>query len=127
MEAYDYHHADVEIFDDVAVELHYRPSISRHLLRDCKLQKWFNREGKRHVIYNERLGANVPEAVFSMILALNHNLWHLVCGGVGLRQTMYLYYIAKSAEKDREFGKLDRKIPVEEVCCGECMVYVACF
>lgn len=37
VEAYDYHHADVEIFDDVAVELHYRPSISRHLLRDCKL------------------------------------------------------------------------------------------
>lgn len=106
VEAYDYHHADVNIFDDVAVELHYRPSISRNLSRNRYMQKWFDGEGKRHVVYNKLLGVNVPDAVFSMILALNHNLWHLVCGGVGLRQTIDLYYIAKSAQKDREMEKL---------------------
>lgn len=101
VESYDYHHADVEFFDDVAVELHYKPSISRNLLRNRKLQKWFDCEGKRHVGYNERLKVNVPDVVFCMILALNHNLWHLICGGVGLRQMMDLYFIAKSTERSR--------------------------
>lgn len=106
VESYDIHHADIDIFSDVAVELHYRPSISRNLSRDRKLQKWFAGDGKMHVNYNERLGVNVPDAVFCMILALNHNLWHLVCGGVGLRQTMDLYYIAKAVEKNKELESL---------------------
>lgn len=122
VEAYDYHHADVKIFSDVAVELHYRPSISRNLSRDRKLQKWFDRDGKRYVVYNERLGVNVPDAVFNMILALNHNLWHLVCGGIGIRQTMDLYFIAKSSVKSRDLDALIEKFQLKKFAAASAWV-----
>lgn len=64
----------------------------------------------------------MPEAVFSMILALNHNLWHLVCGSVGLRQTMDLYYIAKSAEKDRELENLIEKFQLKKFAAASAWV-----
>ena len=38
---YDYHHADLSLFPDTEIELHYRPSISRNLWRNRRLQRWF--------------------------------------------------------------------------------------
>lgn len=97
---YDYHHADISIFPETEVELHYRPSISRNLIRNARLQKWFKGEGKGHVVFNETLGCNVPDDVFSVILALNHNYWHLLYEGVGLRQMMDLYFILKHVKEE---------------------------
>lgn len=91
---FDYHHADLRLFPGVEVELHYRPSISRNLWRNARLQRWFRGEGRRHVVYNERLKFCVPDDVFSLVLTLNHNLWHLLYEGVGLRQMMDLYIVA---------------------------------
>lgn len=103
MHYYDYHHADISIFPDTEVELHYRPSISRNLIRNKRLQKWFKGEGKDHIVFNETLGCRVPDDVFSVILALNHNFWHLLYEGVGLRQMMDLYFIIQNVkEEDRK-------------------------
>lgn len=103
MHYYDYHHADISIFPDTEVELHYRPSISRNLIRNKRLQKWFKGEGKDHIVFNETLGCRVPDDVFSVILALNHNFWHLLYEGVGLRQMMDLYFILQNVkEEDRK-------------------------
>ena len=38
LKSFDYHHADVRLFPDVEVELHYRPSISRNLVRNARMQ-----------------------------------------------------------------------------------------
>lgn len=116
MHYYDYHHADINIFSETEVELHYRPSISRNLIRNARLQKWFKGEGKEHIVFNETLGCRVPDNVFSVILALNHNFWHLLYEGVGLRQLMDLYFIlqhVKEADKSRireliSYFKLER-------------------
>ena len=103
MHYYDYHHADISVFPDTEVELHYRPSISRNLIRNKRLQKWFKGEGKDHIVFNETLGCRVPDDVFSVILALNHNFWHLLYEGVGLRQMMDLYFILQNVkEEDRK-------------------------
>lgn len=103
MHYYDYHHADISIFPNTEVELHYRPSISRNLIRNKRLQKWFKGEGKNHIVFNETLGCRVPDDVFSVILALNHNFWHLLYEGVGLRQMMDLYFILQNVkEEDRK-------------------------
>ena len=103
MHYYDYHHADISIFPETEVELHYRPSISRNLIRNKRLQKWFKGEGKNHIVFNETLGCRVPDDVFSVILALSHNFWHLLYEGVGLRQMMDLYFILQNVkEEDRK-------------------------
>lgn len=100
MHYYDYHHADISIFSETEVELHYRPSISRNLFRNARLQKWFKGEGKERIVFNDTLECRVPDSVFSIILALNHNFWHLLYEGVGLRQMMDLYFILQHVKEE---------------------------
>ena len=110
---YDYHHADLSLFADTEIELHYRSSISRNLWRNARLQKWFKSEGRQHIVYNEMLKCNVPDNVFSLLLTLNHNLWHLQYEGVGLRQMMDLYYVARSMQASDEVLRLLRRFKLE--------------
>ena len=97
---YDYHHADLSLFEDTEIELHYRPSLSRNLVRNARLQKWFREEGVKHVVYNEDLGFFVPDYVLNVVMTMNHNFWHLLYEGVGMRQFMDLYFILKSRDID---------------------------
>lgn len=93
---YDYHHADLNIFPDTEIELHYRPSLSRNLVRNARLQKWFKEEGAKHIVYREYLGFAVPDYIFNVVLTMNHNFWHLMYEGVGMRQMMDLYFVLRS-------------------------------
>lgn len=136
LECYDYHHAEISIFPEVDVELHYRPSISRNLVRNARLQTWFYKEGGKHIIYNNQLGYNVPDATFSVVLALNHNLWHLLYEGVGLRQMMDLYFatIAYAASNDsyNKYLNIHSYVGGESIskCCTEadCLIHlIKCF
>lgn len=95
---YDYHHADLMGFHDVEVELHYRPTLSRNLWRNTRLQRWMNTE-RENLISNGNGKANntfpVPSTEFALILTLNHNFWHLLYEGVGMRQMMDLYFVLR--------------------------------
>lgn len=102
MTFYDYHHADLSIFQGTEVELHYRPSISRNLIRNKRLQKWFAEEGKKHIVYDEALGFCKPDYTFNVVLCLNHLLWHLMYEGVGMRQMMDLYFVLRTPINDEE-------------------------
>lgn len=101
MHYYDYHHADLSLFQDTTtgpaqgteIELHYHPSLSRNLVRNAKLQKWFKEEGVKHITFNNNLGFAVPDYTFSVALTINHNFWHLLYEGVGMRQMMDLYFV----------------------------------
>ena len=90
---YDYHHADLLDFHGIDVELHYRPTLSRNLWRNAKLQCWFRKEGQNLVNKNGKTGFPVPSDSFNLILVLNHNFWHLLYEGVGMRQMMDLYFV----------------------------------
>lgn len=96
MRFFDYHHADVHLFPDVEVELHYRPSISRNLVRNARLQRWFREYGRDNLIYNKSLNCYVPDWSFNVILCINHIFCHLFFEGVGLRQLMDCYYVLKA-------------------------------
>lgn len=95
---YDYHHADLSLYKNAEIELHYRPSLSRNLLRNARLQQWFKTEGKRHIVFKESLGFSVPDYIFNVVLVLNHNFWHLMYEGVGLRQILDLFFVLRSGE-----------------------------
>ena len=102
---YDYHHADLSLFQEpltgsgqgTEIELHYRPSLSRNLVRNARLQRWFKEEGAKHIVYHENLGFAVPDYIFNVVLTMNHNFWHLLYEGVGMRQMMDLYFGLRSA------------------------------
>lgn len=95
---YDYHHADLTAFHGVEVELHYRPTISRNLWRNHRLQQWFREEGSNLIQYWDEAGFPVPGQSFNLVLVLNHNFWHLLYEGVGMRQMMDLYFVLLHAD-----------------------------
>ena len=97
LKSFDYHHADVRLFPDVEVELHYRPSISRNLVRNARMQRWFKESGSEHIVYDEALDCNVPDWTFNVVLCLNHIFCHLLFEGVGLRQLMDFYFVLKAS------------------------------
>ena len=110
MSLFDYHHADLNLYSDVEVELHYRPSISRNLVRNARLQNWFEGSGREHIDYSEELGCYVPDETFNIVLCLNHIFCHLMFEGVGLRQLMDLYFILQSGPVSAEVVPLLRHL-----------------
>ncbi len=102
MTFYDYHHADLSLYKDTEIELHYRPTLSRNLLRNARLQRWLKSEGEKHIVFKEELGFSVPDYVFNVVLTLNHNFWHLMYEGVGLRQVLDLFFVLRSVKGSTE-------------------------
>lgn len=106
MTFYDYHHADLSLYQDSEIELHYRPTLSRNLLRNARLQRWFREDGEKHFVFNEEQGFSVPDYTFNVVLILNHNLWHLMYEGVGLRQILDLFFVLRSVEEAGEHAEM---------------------
>lgn len=102
MTYYDYHHADLSLYQGIEIELHYRPTLSRNLLRNSRLQRWFREESEKHIVFKEELGFSVPDYTFNVVLTLNHNFWHLMYEGVGLRQVLDLFFVLRSVENAGE-------------------------
>lgn len=122
---FDYHHADLSDFHDTDVELHYRPTLSRNLLRNARLQRWFRKEREALAVSQEQTGFPVPRPDFNLILTLNHNFFHLLYEGVGLRQMMDLYYVLRHGmtEEDRENAKqLVRRFSLQRFCSASMWV-----
>lgn len=107
---YDYHHADLDYFKDTEVELHYRPTLSRNLIRNYRLQHWFFKQNSNLSYYNKDLEFNCPRYDFNLILTLNHNFWHLLYEGVGLRQMMDLYFILKTQKESFPESEIKKKL-----------------
>lgn len=108
---YDYHHADITCFNDTEVELHYRPTLSRNLIRNTKLQRWFKKENENLIVKDDVAFFPVLRDDANLILIINHIYWHLLYEGVGLRQMMDLYFLLKnglSEDRSKYFVLLQR-------------------
>lgn len=99
---FDCHHIHVKVFDGIKTEVHYRPMVSRNLLRMARLQKFSRRYGDLSVRPQYSPFPVVP-VEFDAILLLHHIQHHLVSDGVGMRQVMDYYFFLKNCEG------LDRK------------------
>ena len=104
-----YHHVEFPIFNDVEVEVHWRPSWKSSPLYNQRMQKWFKEQADaqfNHV--DERSGMHVPTWEFNVIYLLQHMYLHIFQEGLGLRQVMDYYYLLHSAEDKLiiENGKL---------------------
>lgn len=122
---FDYHHADLSGFHDCEVELHYRPTLSRNLLRNARLQRWFRKEREALMVSHEGAPFPVPRPDFNLILTLNHNFFHLLYEGVGLRQMMDLYYVLRrglTAEERENAKQLVRRFSLQRFCAASMWV-----
>ncbi len=119
---WDYKHLHLNIWDDIAIEMHYRVEVLLNLQKNRKLQKWFERHtedifGHTDSTDNtekdsttnftndtnncpaeikERAEIVTPSVVFNSFYILLHIYRHFLYEGVGLRQIMDYYFVLKN-------------------------------
>ena len=122
IESWDYKHAHLDIWDDVAIEMHYRVEVMLNLWKNRKLQKWFKEHETKlfaHVNDNHNDNFNTttdgtdytdrlvtPTVEFNVFYILLHIYRHFLYEGVGMRQLMDYYFVLKKSYLSR-IGELE--------------------
>lgn len=119
-----YHHIDFHVFDDVAVEVHFRPSWMFSPFSNRMLMRWFD---ANHSWDNVPCagGYNVPDIHFNSVYIPIHIFRHLFDEGIGLRQVMDYYYVVSSLPGGRmkeDNIRFLRRVGLYRFVCG--MMYV---
>ena len=93
-----YHHVDGGKYNDIPIEIHYKPSFMFFPLHNSRLQRWFVENAEEQ--YSNRVSlpdtngeVSVPTQKFNIIFQLSHLYKHFLQEGVGLRQFMDYYYL----------------------------------
>lgn len=100
----DYVHSGCVFFDDVKVEVHFRPSWMYNPFKNKKLQKFF-RDNSEEQFGNvdTKVGFAYPTIQFNLVYSLIHINRHIFEEGIGLRQLVDYYYILNhSTNEDRD-------------------------
>lgn len=95
----------MQLFPTIPVEVHYRPMISRNVMRMVKLQKLAKQYNGSTFVKNEALGFCVPDKIYNAVHIFHHIYWHLLVGGMGLRQVVDLYFVFLNLSTDDERRK----------------------
>ena len=97
-------HAQLDIFEDTKVEVHYRPGLIRDFRRNRRLQDFFCSKAEECFSNDSpHLGFTVPTVQFNAVQQLLHIYHHLFDGGIGLRQVMdYYFVLTHLPSSDRE-------------------------
>ena len=99
-------HAQLCIFDETAVEVHYRPGLIRDFRRNRRLQAFFRKNADECFTNRVKLPCGeivAPTVAFNAVQQLLHIYHHLFDSGIGLRQVMDYYFVLmhlKAGEKD---------------------------
>lgn len=107
-----YHHAEISIFKDVKVEVHYRPIWLNSPCRNHFLQRWFRNQSLSQLKDNTGV-LNFPDTSFNVVYQLVHIFNHFLQEGIGLRQIIDYYYVLMNCS-DREMTPVIHKIGLEK-------------
>lgn len=100
----DYVNCHAAFFDDVEVEVHFRPSYFFNPFANRRLQKWIQKKKSVQMTsFDDAVGFCYPTISFNLVFSLIHIYRHVFSEGIGLRQLMDYYYILKhSTEAERK-------------------------
>jgi len=93
---WDYKHLHLNIFNDIQVEVHYRPEILLNLRKNCILQKWFAEQIVREEIFKQNGVFISPSVEFNSVYILVHIYRHFFYEGIGFKQLMDYFFVLKS-------------------------------
>lgn len=102
-------HAELSVFTDTDVEVHFKPTYLRCPWKNRKLQKWFEQFGEFDQ-FPEINGFRVPTDEFNLVFLALHIFRHLLGEGIGMRQLMDYYFVLKHVQdsdtRDRAYDVL---------------------
>ena len=108
-----WHHTDAEFFEDVPVEVHFRPSWVYQPLQYRRLSLFFEKEKEVQMAERE-IGFGYPTPEFNAVFALTHAFHHLLEEGVGMRHVVDYYYVLRQVQGSGFFaeqsGRAERKV-----------------
>lgn len=119
-----YHHIDYGLFQNVEVEIHYRPSFMNNLIYNYRLQKWFRAIQNGQFLNKVQMPGTdelvaIPTSSFNVIFQLTHIYRHLIQKGIGLRHVIDYYYVLKAYVKEdnekQEIKKLLKEMGLERI------------
>lgn len=110
-----YQHIDFQIFEDVEIEVHFRPSRRNNPVYNRRLQQYYlqqREEQCRHVCkeLDEKGRVCIPTHDFNLVFQLSHIMNHFFVEGIGLRQLMDYYYLLRQGTSDMECREFQRNI-----------------
>ena len=99
----DYVHSGAGFFNDVEVEVHFRPSWLYNPFNNRKLQCFFRKHSEEQFTNKQdNVGFVSPTIAFNLVYLIIHINRHVFAEGIGLRQLLDYYYILKhSTEEER--------------------------
>lgn len=90
----DYVNCHAAFFDDVEVEVHFRPSYFFNPFANRRLQKWIQENKSVQMAnFDDEVSFCYPTIAFNLVFSLIHIYRHVFSEGIGLRQLMDYYYI----------------------------------
>lgn len=95
-----YHHTVFPIWDDVEVEVHWRPSWRSSPFYNRRLQRWFSMMSEAQFkSIDKQTGLQVPTLEFNAVYLLQHMFLHVFQEGLGFRQVIDYYYLLVSDKR----------------------------
>ena len=94
---WDYKHLHLKIFKDAQVEMHYRPEVLLNLVKNWRLQRWFQSDEVQRQIFQQHDQMLTPTVEFNLFYVLLHIYRHFLYEGIGMRQFMDYYFVLRSA------------------------------
>ena len=95
-----YHHIDAPCIEGTEVEIHYKPSFCRSLIRNRRMQKWFAVHAYECTKNKCRYGFPVPTTTVNVVYQMCHLFNHYFHEGIGLRQLMDYYFALRVWHND---------------------------
>lgn len=97
------HHVDFPIFDEIDVEVHFKPVSALSVLRERKLEKYFNNIRADQFVNRVSLSKNAGEIIaptfdFNIVYQMAHMMKHFFSEGLGMRHLMDYYYLLMSQD-----------------------------
>lgn len=89
-------HAQLHVFDETEVEVHYRPGLIRDFRRNRRLQAFFQEHAEECFTNRVMLPCGeivAPKVEFNAVQQQLHIYHHLFDSGIGLRQVMDYYFV----------------------------------
>lgn len=103
-------HIEFPIFNDVPVEVHYKPSFDVRGKYDKRLQEWFTTHAEEQ--FNNKIdfeGGQVcfPTLEFNVIHQMSHIMNHFFVEGIGMRHFVDYYYVLTNTDLTNRTDVID--------------------
>ena len=96
IESVDIKDSTMYFFNDVMVEVHFRPNCMFSPFKDRRLQSFFREKAPvQFSAFDEKMGFAHTTLDFDLVYSLVHIYRHIFSEGIGLRQLVDYYYILK--------------------------------